>query len=191
VVSGAATGTLITVLAGREPGFVLGFFLVLGTIAASFAVRPGAVYRIFPVPALAYLGGAIIAGLIHDRAADTSHTALVINAAQWSASGFLAMAAATVLVAVVGAVRFWREWRRLGGTGPRSPVGPPGPASPRSQVNPRSRVSARGASDPRGASDRRSPVSSRSPASSRGTARPRGTGDTGGRRQSRPPGSGN
>jgi hypothetical protein len=131
VISGTVIGTVLTVLAGWDPGFVLGFFLIIGTIAASFAVRPRSVYRIIPAPALAYLAGAVIAGLFHDRAVDTSRTALAVSAAQWTASGFLAMTAATVLVILVGAVRWGRERRRSGAAGPRRPAGPNRPTGPR------------------------------------------------------------
>ena len=84
---------------------MLGIFLLAGTAAGALAVRPRAAYLIIPVPALAYLAAAIVAGLVHDRAADTSHTALVISAAQWIASGFLAMSAATLLAIVVAVAR--------------------------------------------------------------------------------------
>jgi len=131
VVSGAAIGTVITVLAGGEPGFVLGFFLVIATLAASFAVRPGAVYRIIPAPALAYLAGAVIAGLIHDGGSDTSGAALAISAAQWIADGFLAMTIATALAVLIGAIRWGTYWRRAGAVGPRVPVSPRSAASPR------------------------------------------------------------
>ncbi len=107
-------GTVITILAGIEPGLVLGFFLLVGAVAASVAVRPTAVYRIIPVPALAYLAGAVIAGMIHDRATDTSRSALAISAAQWIAAGFLAMTSATGLVILIGAVRWGLHWRRSG-----------------------------------------------------------------------------
>lgn len=105
VIGGAGAGLLVTLLAGREPGLVLGIFLLAGTAAGALAVRPRAAYLIIPVPALAYLAAAIVAGLVHDRAADTSHTALVISAAQWIASGFLAMSAATLLAIVVAVAR--------------------------------------------------------------------------------------
>ena len=202
MVSGAAIGTALTILFGRDPGFILGFFLLVGTVAASFAVQPRAVYRIIPVPALAYLGGAIVAGLIHDRAADTSHTALAINAAQWSASGFLVMVTATLLVVLAGAIRFGRQWRRSGGIGPRSPLGPRGLAHPRSQVTPAGRVSARNPSDGPSAGRRHSAggrssaasppnaSSSRNSATSGGPARPRSPREGGGGRRSGPPGSG-
>jgi hypothetical protein len=93
------------VLTHGEPGTVLGVFLIAATIAGAYAVRPEAVRLIIPVPALAYSGAAVIAGLIHDRATGTSHTALAIGAVQWVASGFLAMSTATVLAIAITAAR--------------------------------------------------------------------------------------
>lgn len=113
----AAAGAVVTVAAGGEPGIMLGGFVVAGTIAASCAVRPGAVYVIIPVPALAYLVAAAIAGMIHDRAADTSRTALLTSATQWFASGFLPMAAATAAAIAITAAR---RPRARGGRGHRT-----------------------------------------------------------------------
>ncbi|HTP16745.1 MAG TPA: DUF6542 domain-containing protein [Streptosporangiaceae bacterium] len=131
VIGTAALGAVATVLTGSEPGFVLGVFVVAGTAAAARAVRPGAVYRIIPVPALAYVAAAAIAGLIGGRATDMSVTALAISAAQWIASGFLAMTAATVLAIVMTAARW--PWHRRGPRGPsyRPPAaGTGGPRDP-------------------------------------------------------------
>lgn len=106
VLGGAALGALITVLAGIGPGPVLGVFLVAATLAAALAIQPRAVYRIIPVPALAYVATATVAGLIGDRMATASHTALAVSAAQWIASGFLPMTAATLLAIAVTAIRW-------------------------------------------------------------------------------------
>jgi Domain of unknown function (DUF6542) len=114
VIGGAAAGLLVTLLAGRGPGAVLGVFLLAGTAAGILAVRPRAAYLLIPVPPLAYLAAATLAGLVHDRAADTSHTALAISAARWIASGFLAMSAATLL-AIVAAAAGWAAGRRRPG----------------------------------------------------------------------------
>jgi hypothetical protein len=111
VVGGAALGALITVLAGTGPGPVLGVSLVAATLAAALAIQPGAVYRIIPVPALAYLVMASVAGLAGDRAAGTSHTALAVSAAQWIASGFLPMTVATLLAIAVTAIRWFIQSR--------------------------------------------------------------------------------
>jgi hypothetical protein len=123
VIGATLLGLVITLLSGTEPGIILGAFLVAGTVAGALAVRPGAVYLIFPVPALAYVLAAVIAGLVHDRGVDTSRTALALNAAQWIAGGFIAMTVATGLAVVIAAYRWLRAARV-----PRGPAGgPPGP----------------------------------------------------------------
>jgi len=126
VIGCAALGGLVTVVEGREPGSVLGVFLVAGTAIAALAVRPRAVYLIIPVPALAYVVVATIVGLIHDRATDTSLTSLAVHAAQWIASGFVAMAAATLLATAVTAARWPGRGHGPGDSGPRRP--PPKPS---------------------------------------------------------------
>jgi hypothetical protein len=106
VLGGAALGALITALAGTGPGPVLGVSLVAATLAAALAIQPRAVYRIIPVPALAYAATATVAWVIGDRAASASYTALAVSAAQWIASGFLPMTAATLLAIAVTAIRW-------------------------------------------------------------------------------------
>jgi hypothetical protein len=112
IAASAVVGTLVTVLTGSDPGFALGLLVLIGTIAACLAVRARCVYWIIPAPALAYLAGAVIAGLIHDRAADASRTELTVNAARWIASEFLAMAVATALAAGIAVVRWVLSRRR-------------------------------------------------------------------------------
>jgi hypothetical protein len=111
VLGGAALGALITVLAGTGPGPVLGVSLTAATLTAAVAIQPRAVYRIIPVPALAYVVTATAAGLAGDRMARTSHTALAVSAAQWIASGFLPMTAATLLAIAVTAIRWFMQSR--------------------------------------------------------------------------------
>jgi hypothetical protein len=125
VIGATVLGMLITVLAGSEPGVILSVFLIAGTVAAALAVRPGAVYLIFPVPAPAYAVAAIIAGLVHDRGVDTSSTALALSAAQWIAAGFIPMIIATGLAMLIAGYRFLRA--------ARPPAGPPAirPGPPR------------------------------------------------------------
>jgi hypothetical protein len=138
VIGGAALGTLVTAATGSEPGYVIGVFLVAATAAAALAVQPRAVYRIVPVPALAYVIAAAIAGLIHDRATDTSRTVIATSATQWIASGFLAMTAATILAIAMTAARGHRRKRGPRGPGYRLPAAeavssrrPPPARSPR------------------------------------------------------------
>ena len=111
VLGGTALGAVITVLAGTGPGAVLGGCLVAATLAAALAIQPGSVYRIIPVPALAYVVTATVAGLAGDREAGSSHAALAVSAAQWTASGFLPMTAATVLAIAVTAIRWFAQSR--------------------------------------------------------------------------------
>lgn len=109
VVAAALLGMVITVLSGSEPGLILGIFLIAGTIVAVLAVRPRATYLIFPVPAPAYAVTAMVAGLIHDHVADTSRTALVLNAGQWIAAGFIPMTVATGLAVLIAGFRWLRN----------------------------------------------------------------------------------
>jgi hypothetical protein len=111
VVGCAALGMVATVLARSDPGTVLGVFVVAGTAVATLAVRSRSVYVIIPVPALAYVVAASIAGLIHDRAEDSSLTGLAVHAAQWIAGGFLAMSVATLLAIAATVVRWPRRGR--------------------------------------------------------------------------------
>ena len=106
VIAGTLAGLVGTVLAGSEPGFALGAGLILGTPAGAAAVRPQAAYLIIPVPALAYVIAAMMAGLIHDHAIDTSRTALAVGLTQWIAGGFLIMIAATLLAIAIAAIRW-------------------------------------------------------------------------------------
>lgn len=100
--------------AGGQPGNLLGAFIVAGTLAASLAVRPQAVYLLIPVPALAYPVAAAAAGLANGQADGKSHAALAVGAAQWVAGGFLAMSVATILAIAVTVAR--RRRRDHGGT---------------------------------------------------------------------------
>jgi hypothetical protein len=118
VIGSAALGGVLTAASGSVPGILLGIFLVAGTLIAALAVRPPAVYLIIPAPALCYVITALITGLLHDQGAGVSRTALAVSAAQWIASGFLAMTAATVLAIVATAVRWPRTRRGRRGPAP-------------------------------------------------------------------------
>ena len=114
-------------VARSAPGSLLGFFVVVGTVAAALAIRPRAGRMIFPVPVLSYLVAALLSGAVFDRSG--SKTMLAIDAAQWIASGFFAMALATVLAVVIITAR-WFLWRRgrPATRDPGWPVPPTGPA---------------------------------------------------------------
>jgi hypothetical protein len=119
VAAAALFGGIATVVTRTEPGLVLGASVVAGTVVAALAVRPGAGRLIFPAPVLFYLMAAIPAGMIYDRSADSSKTALAIGATQWIANGFFAMALATILAIVLIVARWsiWR-WARRGAAAP-------------------------------------------------------------------------
>lgn len=123
----AALGLIVTVVAGREPGDLLGVFLIAGTLVAGLAVRTEAVHLMIPVPPLAFLPASLIAGLIHDRATDGSTSALAVSALQWMAGGFLTMTAATLLAL---ALTIGRRLRTRG-PAPRAPWAPQIPQAPR------------------------------------------------------------
>ncbi len=111
IIASALLGAVVTAISGRDPGLTLGIFVIAGTVLAATIVRLRSVYMIFPVPALGYVVAAVIAGLIHDRATDTSNTGLTLNAVQWIAAGFVAMTTATILAIVIAAGRWlWRYW---------------------------------------------------------------------------------
>jgi hypothetical protein len=134
VAASTALGASATMLTGREPGSILGIFVIIGTAAAAVAVRPQAGRLIIPVPALSYLIAAMVTGVIYDHSADASKTALAIDAAQWIANGFFAMAIATVLAVVVVTAR-WVLWRRQR-PGPPAPGASDGPPANRERPQP-------------------------------------------------------
>jgi len=126
VAASTALGASATMLTGKEPGSILGVFVIIGTLAAAVAVRPQAGRIIVPVPALSYLVAAMVTGVIYDHSADVSKAALAVNAAQWIANGFVAMLLATILAVVLVTVR-WIFWRRSrpAVAAPAWPAGPP------------------------------------------------------------------
>jgi hypothetical protein len=142
IVASAAAGTVATAVTRSAPGFLLGLFVVAGTVIAALAVRPRAGRMLFPVPVLSYLVGALISGFIYNRSTGVSKTALAIGAAQWIANGFFAMALATVLAIVIITVRWYRwrrrrkvsrapDWAASAATRPVPPRGPRPPEDPR------------------------------------------------------------
>jgi hypothetical protein len=111
IVVAVLLGTIVTVVSGSEPGGILSGFLIAGTVVGALLVRPGSGHLIFPVPPIAYVAAAVLAGLIHDRTTDTSVTGLALGALQWIAAGFLAMITATVLAVAIAVCRWARQAR--------------------------------------------------------------------------------
>jgi hypothetical protein len=106
IAAAAMLGAVFTVASHREPGQVLGIFVLAGTLTAATSVRARSAYAIIPVPALAYAVAAGVAGSVHDRAADTTRAALAVSAVQWIADGFVAMTAATALAVLITLARW-------------------------------------------------------------------------------------
>ena len=117
-------GFIGTVLTGKQPGFLLGFCVIVGSIVAALGIRRDAIYLIFPLPALAVFIAAVLAGAIHDRGIDTSTTELSTSFLQWTANVFFSMCAATILVVVVGGAR-WLLSRQLVSGQFAAPAGQP------------------------------------------------------------------
>ena len=110
--AGAGVGAVITIAAAGEPGTVLGVVLIASALAGVLAVRPEAAYRLVPAPALAGFAAALLAGAVHDRAVDTSHTQMALNAVGWMSGAFVSIAAATAVTLAVAVARFVQHARR-------------------------------------------------------------------------------
>ena len=107
VLAGATlVGVVLTVVARSEPGILLGFFVIIGSLAAVLGVRRGAVHLFFPVPALAFFVAAVAAGAVHDRQLISSTAGLVASFPQWVAGIFWPAVVATILVLLVGGGRW-------------------------------------------------------------------------------------
>ena len=206
IIASAAIGAIATMVTRSAPGFLLGLFVVAGTVAAALAVRPRTGRMIFPVPVLSYLVAALVSGVVFDHSADSSKTALAIAAAQWIADGFFAMALATALAVAITAVR-WFLWRRgrsatrdpgwpvpaagPGRTGPTR-TGPTGTGPVRTGPSRAGTVQAGAGRDgaprpPRGAWE--TPTESGYPSGLPGPGSPRGSGEAGGPRRPGAPGA--
>jgi hypothetical protein len=107
----ALFGAIVTVVMKRDPGTVLGVFVVAGTLVACLAVRARSVRLIIPAPTICYVPAAVIAGAINDRSTDTTHTMDLLNAGSWIANGFLMMALATIAAIVFTGLRLFLDWR--------------------------------------------------------------------------------
>jgi hypothetical protein len=144
LLAAALLGVIGTVLTGREPGFLLGFCTVVGSVIAAFAVRRSRLHMLIPLPALVFFFGAVITGAFHDRGVDTSTTEIGVNFLQWIANVFFAMCAATILVLVIAGGRWLFSRQLVAGQFPMSGAGPrprpapsPRPAAPRTGREPR------------------------------------------------------
>ena len=145
ILATAALGAAATIATRSQPGLVLGLFVLAGTVVAALTVEPRAGRLIFPVPALAYLVAALVAGGMYNRSAN--NTELAVGVAQWIANGFFVMVLATLLAIALTTVR-WFLWRRSG----RVPLAADWPAEARTARPPQT-----GPAGPGGWGDPRSP----------------------------------
>jgi hypothetical protein len=134
--AGALLGVIFTLLAGQEPGGLLGFFIIVGTIAAALGIQRGRVYLLFPAPALAFFVAAIVTGKVHDAKLGSSTAGLGAGFTQWVAGIFFPAVVATIIVVLVGGGR-WLLGRQLV-TG-QSPLSASRPAPGKGRPAPRDR----------------------------------------------------
>ena len=133
----ALIGAIGTVATHADPGFLLGFMIIVGAGIAALCIRRKAVYVLIPLPALTYLVLAVLTGYIHDRSLGTSTTALASDFTQWLSGGFTGICLATVLVLLIFGARLLLSrqlvsgqfqtsaQRSSSGRFPRAPMAPP------------------------------------------------------------------
>ncbi|MGH3165318.1 MAG: DUF6542 domain-containing protein [Trebonia sp.] len=126
-----------TVATHRDPGFFLGFMIIVGSCIAALCIRRKSIYLLIPVPALTYLVLAAVVGYIHDRSMGTATTTLATDSAQWLGGGFAGICLATILVLLILGIRLLMSrqlvsgqfqmsaQRSSNGRFPRAPMAPP------------------------------------------------------------------
>jgi hypothetical protein len=120
LVVGTALGVIVTLVAGQEPGGLLGFFIIVGTIAAALCVRRGKVYLLFPAPALAFFVAAVVTGKVHDAKLGSSTAGLGAGFTQWVAGIFFPAVVATIIVLLIGGGRWLLGRQLISGQSPLS-----------------------------------------------------------------------
>jgi hypothetical protein len=108
----ALLGVVGTLLTGSEPGKLLSYLLIIGSVLAALGIRRRSLYLLIPLPALTFFVCAVLTGAVKDSNIDTSKTELGLTFLQWIAGVFFAMCTATILVLLIGAGR-WLLSRQL------------------------------------------------------------------------------
>ena len=137
--AGTLLGVIFTLAVGQEPGGLLGFFIIVGTIAAALGIRRGKVYLLFPAPALAFFLAAIVTGKVHDAKLGSSTAGLGAGFTQWIAGIFFPAVVATIVVLLVGGGR-WLLGRQLVTGGSPQYAGRPAPGKGRPAPRDRRRL---------------------------------------------------
>jgi hypothetical protein len=128
---GAVLGVIVSVIADQEPGDLLGIFVILGSIAAVVAIKRDKVYLLFPAPALTFFVAAILAGKVHDAKLGSSTAGLASGLTQWTAGIFIPAVVGTIIVLVIGGLRWVLGRQLITGQSPLSAGRPlPGKARP-------------------------------------------------------------
>jgi hypothetical protein len=136
VAAGTVAGIIATLAAGSEPGFLLGFFITIGAVVGVLGVRRGAVYLFFPLPPFAFFLGGLITGKVHDSGISSTTLGLFASLPQWIADIFFPMCVATILVLLIGGIRWVLGLMLVGGQFPMSDDRPPGSRGPRPRTAP-------------------------------------------------------
>jgi hypothetical protein len=136
VAAGTVAGIIGTIAAGSEPGGLLGFFITVGALVGVLGVRRGAVYLFFPLSPFAFFIGAVITGKIHDSSISSTTTGLAATLLQWIADIFFPMCVATILVLLVGGIRWVLGLMVVGGHFPMPDGRQAGPRNPRPRTAP-------------------------------------------------------
>jgi hypothetical protein len=108
----ALLGVVGTLLTGSEPGGLLNYLIIIGSVVAAIGIRRRGLYLLIPLPALTFFICAVLTGAVKDSSIDTSRTELGVSFLQWIAGVFFAMCAATIIVLLIGAGR-WLLSRQL------------------------------------------------------------------------------
>jgi hypothetical protein len=129
----ALLGAIGTVITKRDPGFLLGLLIIMGSIVAALGIQRRTSYLIIPLPAITYLVLAGLTGAYHDRGIDTSKEAYGLSFLQWIGSGFFAISVATIAVLLVFGVRLLMSRMLVSGQFAMPAQQPPASRSPRSR----------------------------------------------------------
>lgn len=127
LVAATVVGVVLTLATHEDPGDLLGIFIVVGSLIAVLGVRRGAVYLFFPMPALAFFVGAVATGIVHDRQLASSTAGLATSLLQWIAGIFFPAVVATIVVLLVGGLRWVLKTPLISG---QSSLTSPGSARP-------------------------------------------------------------
>jgi hypothetical protein len=136
VVAGTLAGIAATLVAGSEPGFPLGFFITLGAIIGVLGVRRRSIYLFFPLPPFAFFVGGLVTGKVHDSSISSTTLGLFASLPQWTADIFFPMCVATILVLIVGGIRWGLGLMLVDGQFSMSDGRPGGPRGPRPRPAP-------------------------------------------------------